>query len=378
MGNIGISAVLIAFIGFSQDDATYIEKIKKISQLIEKLDSEDEKERSNAFDELIQNNPKDITPLLEKRIFESRFSLHYELLKKCLMNVAYCSTYNLINSDEILAIILKLEDLLKTDKNQYLLNKLNDLRNNLNMKNLEQALEIASAIETLEKSEIKDLARKLKLAIDENIFNQTVIQTEISFDKKIYVEGEVPEFTIKIINLQPRKIKLLFPQKATSNLIIKVDINQYDIYLNKTSDYFATNRKTDEIILPPNGTWQTTVKLDELVNFLLSQPIALCTANALTITAKFDNGQDVFYKKVLFQPYSFIIITKHDKKFLENTSGTFSNLLETGSIEDVLVCAVIAVYSDKQTRKFALSLMIEAIKTIGMDQQTVQQKVRFN
>lgn len=356
----------------------WVKKMKQIRTLIDLLDSTDEKSRLQAYEDLMRMDPDEVIPHIEEKLSKSPFSLHYELLRRAYKKFVYHTSVSVVSEGEIKNNLTLLEEECKKRGNKYIGAKVIDIGKMIEAGKLSGAIDKLEAIERLETGEIIAISKKLRIILENDLFNQTIMKSFLQPAKDIYVAGETPSITVKISNLRENDFKVLFPPNTYESIIIKISVTEYDIYLNSSTMYMPTSRQLRDIELSSMGSWDAKFNLDELKSLELRHPLAVCTVEAMFYPTRIETGNSVFYKKIMFQPARFLIVHPLYKDLINEPLKEFTSLVKQGTIEEVFTCAVICAYSNKLARSMAITVLTEILKTIDTGEKPLPSQIVQN
>lgn len=348
----------------NSDEESFIEETRNIKELIALLHSEDENIRIQAFEDLLQLEKEKLLPHIVEALESSESSLLFRLYNKLQGNIKYIPPVRPLSLDEAFERLRMLKITSKEERNYYVLKKSSEIEALIKTGDLARAIKLLDAISILETGAIGDSAYKTMVALENIIFINTTLEPALELKETVYVEGNSPAFDIKLKNKSNEKISLSFPPEVTYNLILKVNITEYDLVLNKSYQHLPFTRKIEDIEIEPGKEWSQTIEINELTKFSLSKDVAIVEIETLFIPGRLTIGGRPVYKKIMLPKQTFLMVREKHKDLLTDTANKFTELMKTGSVEDVFVVSLVCAFAGNITRELAINTFVELIKSI--------------
>src|SRR4030067_2404810 len=204
------------------DEEKLLQEAKRISEMVDMLDSTDVEIRNAAAKELASIG-RSGRPFVEQRLKEKGNTQYLELLKSLYtldrdleQENKWVNEAEIPKYDEVKKMLPTVP---RDDVEKYIYVKYAEAVALYNKANYDKAFDIASALLKLEpKSIYKEHLRKLKQVCDQKIQQGSLVKAQILTDKEFYEFGEKVALTIRIENVYKDEITIHYADQSAKNV----------------------------------------------------------------------------------------------------------------------------------------------------------------
>ncbi|MBI2899542.1 MAG: hypothetical protein HYY17_05115 [Planctomycetes bacterium] len=345
-----------------QAEEEFLKKVKRINLAIDWLLDADAELREAGRKVLREIGP-DAIPFLEQRLADKGVGELYALLRELRSREG--ASENRWAEDKDLPTPEEMEKeapkVAHDTIEKYVFSRYHDAWLLARKGNHEKAVEMVNALLTLEpRSKYADGLRTLRRYCDIRITQATICEAKAIPAKKAVVAGEKVEIVLRVRNVAKGPITISFGEEdagfAVLDTSIRIPTPTGDVHEASRTD---RERFEKEISIAAGAQWEHACLVDTGTGMETSADLRIFTVQPWAQPRKIDLPMGALCRRIVFEPATIKVVPRKYEKDIENPLAALGRYMDSGTINDVFVAALLLDGEDKEK---GMDLLIRAMR----------------